>query len=194
MYEAGADSYCYPGTTVLKNIPGLRDGAALERFEAAITAQRADEPFPGGRLGVRHYQSIHRHLFQDVYRWAGRFRTVRISKADSMFCYPEHISTQMKALFADLKARHFLRELPRDRFAANAAQFLSTLNAIHGFRDGNGRCQLAFLAILANRAGHPLALKRLEPNAFLAAMTTSFHGDEQPLARQIRNLMTQPDA
>lgn len=42
MYEAFADPYCHAGTTVLKNIPGLRDRAALERFETVATAQRAE--------------------------------------------------------------------------------------------------------------------------------------------------------
>jgi cell filamentation protein len=80
MYEAIVDPYCYSGSTVLKNIPGLRSQRALDRFEAAITAQRADEPLPSGRLSVAHYRAVHHHLFQDVYAWAGRFRTVRISK------------------------------------------------------------------------------------------------------------------
>src|SRR5262245_28163996 len=101
MYEVTRDPYCYAGTTVLKNIPGLRDAVALERFEAIATAQRSDEPFPFGRLSVAHYRAIHRHLFQDVYEWAGQYRTVRISMGDSMFCYPEHIPAQMRALFAD---------------------------------------------------------------------------------------------
>jgi len=63
-----------------------------------------------------------------------------------MFCYPEHIPAQMGALFADLKAKRFLRNLAPAAFAMGAAQFLGMLNAIHAFRDGNGRTQLAFLA------------------------------------------------
>jgi hypothetical protein len=94
MYKAAADPYCYPGTTVLKNIPRIRDQATLDQFEAAITAQRADEPFPHGRYGVAHYRAVHRHLFQDVYSWAGKFRTVRLSKGDSTFCYPENIAQE----------------------------------------------------------------------------------------------------
>ncbi|MGH6959170.1 MAG: hypothetical protein ACREE7_01675, partial [Dongiaceae bacterium] len=78
MYAAIADPYCYAGTTVLKNIPRLRGQAALERFETIATAKRAEEPLPTGALDVRHYRAIHRHLFHDVYRWAGKFRTVRI--------------------------------------------------------------------------------------------------------------------
>ena len=120
-------------------------------------------------------------------------RTVRISKVGSVFCYPEHVPVQMKVLFADLKARRFLQGLAPDAFAAGAAQFLSTLNAIHAFRDGNGRTQLAFLALLANQSGHPLTLEQLDPEAFLAAMIASFQGDEQPLAGQVRNLMTQSE-
>ncbi|WP_395714450.1 hypothetical protein [Reyranella sp.] len=53
-YDAIADPYCYPGTTILKNIPGIREAAALAEFEAASTAQRADEPLPTGRMGLRH--------------------------------------------------------------------------------------------------------------------------------------------
>ena len=61
-------------------------------------------------------------------------------------------------------------------FARDAAHFLAELNAIHPFREGNGRTSLAFLALLAARAGHPLDLQRLEPNAMLRAAIESFHG------------------
>jgi len=189
MYEGLADPYCYAGATVLKNMRGLRQQAALDKFEAIATAKRAEEPLPTGALGVRHYRAVHHHLYQDIYRWAGRFRTVRIGKAESMFCYPEHIPAQMRALFANLRAKRFLRGLTPDAFAADAARFLATLNAIHAFGDGNGRAQLAFLALLAGRAGHPLALDPLDPAAFLAAMIASFQGDERLLAGQIRNLI-----
>jgi cell filamentation protein, protein adenylyltransferase len=156
MYEATPDPYCYPGTAILINIPDIRNQADLDRFEAAITAQRGEEPFPAGRLSVRHYQAVHHHLFQDVYPWAGRFRTVRIAKGGSMFCYPEHISAQMQTTFSGLKAQHYLRDLSAPEFARASAKFLAALNAIHPFRDSNGRTQLAFVTMLAQRAGHPL--------------------------------------
>lgn len=189
MYAAFPDPYCYRGTTVLKNVPGLRDAAALERFETAITAQRAGEPLPSGRLSVQHYQAIHRHLFQDVYRWAGRFRSVQLTKGTSTFCYPEHIKGELQRIFLELRNSDYLCELDAQSFALAAAHFLSELNAVHAFRDGNGRAQLAFLALLAARAGHPLSLARLRPEAFLAAMVTSFHRDERPLALQLSELI-----
>lgn len=190
MYDAVADPYCYTGTTVLKNLPDIRDQAALEAFEAVSTAQRADEPLPAGRLSVTHYRAIHHHLFQDVYAWAGKFRTVRIGKDGSAFCYPEHIAREMTALFGDLKRRQYLHDLSRTAFIA-AARFLGTLNAIHPFREGNGRTQMTFLALLADQAGHPLDLDELAPDRFLAAMVKSFFGDERPLVRELGKLVRQ---
>jgi cell filamentation protein len=185
MYDAASDPYCYPGTTVLKNIPDIRDQATLDAFEAAITAQRADEPLPNGRLSIGQYKAIHHHLFQDLFAWAGRFRTVRVYKDGSAFCYPEHIDREMKGLFVSLRQKRFLKGLARQQFAREAASFLSTLNAIHPFREGNGRTQTTFLALLAEQTGHPLDLDRLEPRQFLAAMVASFKGDGRPLERQI---------
>lgn len=189
MYQAIADPYCYAGTSVLKNTPGILDQAALDAFEAISTAQRSDEPLPDGRLSVTHYKAVHFHLFQDVYSWAGRFRTVRIGKGENMFCFPENIGREMKQLFSELKLNRHLRDLQRDEFTAGAAHFLATLNAIHPFREGNGRAQTVFLALLADRAGHPLELTRLVPGNFLAAMIASFGGDEAPLAAELQKLI-----
>ena len=189
MYDAVSDPYCYEGTTVLKNIPDIRDQAALNQFEAAMTAQRSDEPLPSGRLSADHYRAIHRHLFQDIYSWAGKYRTVRIGKGGSAFCYPEHIEREMKKLFADLKQQNFLKNLPTDKFVTRAAHFISTLNAIHPFREGNGRAQTTFLVLLADRAGHPLDVQKLAPEKFLNAMIASFEGDEQKLAAELKHLV-----
>ena len=90
-YDAVDDHYCYPGTKVLKNLRNLKSQAALTRFETAITAQRFDEPMPTGLLSVRHYRAVHHHLFQDVYAWAGKNRTLRMSREGNAFCYPEYI-------------------------------------------------------------------------------------------------------
>jgi len=189
MYESGPDPCCYPGTDILVNRLGLRDQARLDAYEAMITAQRAEEPLPRGRLGYAHYRAIHRHLFQDVFDWAGQPRTVRIAKGGSMFCYPEHIDAAMRALFDRLRREKFLRGLTSREFAARAAHTLAELNAIHPFREGNGRTQLTYLTLLAEQAGHPLAMERMNPSAMLAAMVASFQSDEAPLATLIEGLI-----
>lgn len=193
MYAAVADPYCVPGSTVLRNVPGLTSQADLDRFEAIATGRRFLEPMPTGRWSVRHYLAVHRHIFQDVYPWAGHPRTIRISKGGSMFCYPEHITSELRRVFAELRQATLLRGQSPTSFAQGAAHVLAELNAIHAFRDGNGRTQLAFMALLAAQAGHPLDLERLDPAAFMHAMIASFQGDEGSLTAQIADLVAGGD-
>lgn len=188
MYEAIDDPYTYKGTSILKNRLGLRDQSDLDEFEAESTAQRFSEPLPAGRLGVAHYCAVHRHIFGDVYAWAGRFRSVRIAKGGSMFCYPEHIAREMRRVFAELHAANGFRGRSVGEFASGAAHFLAELNAIHPFRDGNGRSQLAFLVLVADQAGHSLNFDRLKPGSFLDAMIQSFSGKERALTDEISRL------
>lgn len=189
MYDAIDDPYTYENSTVLINKLNLRDQAELDDFEAEITSARAGEPLPEGNLDFAHFRAVHHHLFQDVFDWAGVPRTVRISKQGSAFCFPEHIEAQAIKLFSDLKAKKYLEKLPPNEFAENAAHFLAELNAIHAFREGNGRAQLTFFALLADRAGQPLDLEKLDPTAMLDAMIASFDGDELELATVIRGLI-----
>jgi cell filamentation protein len=184
-YGAINDPYCYEGSTVLKNKLNIRDQERLAAAERQLTGLRFDEALPSGAFDVSHYCAIHNHLFQDIFAWAGEFRTVRISKGASMFCYPEFIAPEMQTLFIQLKSNIIAASLDRQEFANRAAIFLADLNAIHPFREGNGRTQLAFLTILSEQAGHPLNLQTFNPERLLAAMIASFNGDVTALAAEI---------
>ncbi len=175
-YGSFDDPYCYEGTGILKNLAGLRDAEALELFELEMTAERGSQPGPHGDFDPAHYRALHHHLFQDVYAWAGRFRTVRIAKDGAMFCFPEHIAEQLEILFTSLRESPFLGGASAREFIASSAQFLAELNAIHPFREGNGRTQLTFLFLLGERAGHPLDMARIRPKPMLAAMIASYGG------------------
>jgi cell filamentation protein len=189
MYDAVHDPYTYENSTVLINKLDLRDQAELDDFEAEISGARANEPLPEGNLDFAHYCAVHRHLFQDVYEWAGTPRTVRISKQGNPFCFPEQIHAQATKLFAELKASKHLEDLPANEFAERAAHFLAELNAIHAFREGNGRAQLTFFALLADRAGQTFDLEKLDSEAMLKAMIVSFDGDESGLKAVIKELV-----
>lgn len=102
MYDAVVDDYCYPGTTVLKNKVDLREAEELVSFEAEVSDVRAGEELPAGDLDFAHFKAIHGHQFQDVYDWAGKIRTVRISKGGNMFCFPENIENEARKLFVQL--------------------------------------------------------------------------------------------
>jgi cell filamentation protein len=189
-YNAFDDPYAYPGTSVLQNRLDIRDAGILEAFEVEIFTLRAEEPLPHGKFDPAHYCSIHHHLFQDVYEWAGQYRTVRTSKGDNAFCYPEHIPAQMGGLFRSIRGGEAFAEKSRSEFLREAARFLGEMNAIHPFREGNGRAQLAFLGLIGTKAGHPFAFERIDRNAFLQAMIESFLGNFEGLTAELGKLLT----
>jgi cell filamentation protein len=106
-----------------------------------MSTLRAEEPLPSGRFTPAHYKRIHHHLFQDVYPWAGKYRKVRTAKGGNMFCYPEHIASSINQLFKKLALGAFKPDASAADFLDAATDFLAELNAIHPFREGNGRSQ-----------------------------------------------------
>jgi cell filamentation protein len=152
-----SDPYLYPGTSVLKNLRGLTDPNLLERFEARRTHRRLaeliDTPLPGG-FDVAHLKAIHRYIFQDVYDWAGQFRTVNLSKGGHLFGLATFLEPALQQILARLATENHLVGLDAEMFANRAAYFLSELNAAHPFREGNGRTQREFIRELGMKAGY----------------------------------------
>jgi cell filamentation protein len=112
---------------------------------------------------------------------------VRISKGESTFCYPESIDRESRKLFRQLGEAKYYKGLSARKFADAAAHFLAELNAIHPFREGNGRSQLSFLILLAERAGHPI--HKINPAVVMQAVIASFNDNEKPLADLILGLV-----
>ena len=106
-----------------------------------------------------------------------------------MFCYPENIKPELTKVFHSLRMCNQLQGLEQIKFVEAITHIVAELNAIHAFRDGNGRVQLAFLALLSFKAGHPVNLEKLNPKVFLEGMIESFKGNEQLLAIQIKNIL-----
>lgn len=188
-YQADNDPACYPGTQILRNIPELRDLAELEDYELKMVALRSEEGLPTGDLDPAHYRAIHRHLFQDVYVWAGEYRTIRTGKGGNWFCYPEYIDKEMKTLFSSLGRPEFQPGSDVDAFIAALADFVSDLNAIHPFREGNGRTQLLFIRLLGQNAGHLFRSEAVEADEFLLAMIASFDGKLDALTDELERML-----
>jgi cell filamentation protein len=187
-YEAIDDPACYPGTTVLRNLAEIRDADELSGYEAEVVALRRTS-LPEGDFDVAHYRAIHRHLFHDVYAWAGEVRTIRTGKGGNWFAFPEHIDASLRTLFKRLTADPFLPGSDVADFIPAAADFIGELNAIHAFREGNGRTQLFFLRMLGQRAGHLLRIESIEPEEFLHAMIESFHCRPEALIDELERLL-----
>lgn len=179
------DDYVYPGTKVLRNKADIRDQVALDAYEADATAIRMLELIEhpiNGNFDVGHLCAIHHHLFQDVYEWAGVFRTVDISRGTNRFANFTLIESYLGKKFGELKKENFLKSLSAEAFIARLAHYMSEINATHPFREGNGRVQRFFSAQLAEQAGYFIDFETVGRDEMYGVMIASFQGDEQPLA------------
>jgi cell filamentation protein len=186
------DPYVYPGTNVLRNFRDIRDANQFNRFEAIATTRRSieleHEPIPG-QFDARHIQAIHHHIFQDVYEWAGDFRTVSISKSGDPFAFPQHIVSSLDKTCEELKREGYLAGSDLARFASRAAYYLGEMNAIHPFREGNGWAQREFIRELALRNGFGIDWRQVSQEEMIEASRRSLRVDnaglEQLLSKAI---------
>jgi len=185
-YDTTEDPLCYPGTEVLENKAGLTDQGELDQFEQLMFLTRSEEPLPEGALDFTHYQAIHHHFFQDVYTWAGQTRQIRTAKGGNWFCYPEYIESEITRIFRSLAEENHLADTKGlEDFSVRAAHYIADINAVHPFREGNGRCQLVLLDVLMRIAGFEMNEDNIDEKGFMEAMISSFHGNEAPLASAI---------
>ena len=183
-YDAD-DVYCIPGTAVLKNKAGITDQEQLDEYEGDFTAIRLLELTQNpveGSFDLTHLCKIHQYLFQDVYEWAGEVRSVDIIRGESRFCNVRHIQSYSNTVFSAIATEKYLVNLEPKVFSNRLAHYLSEINAIHPFREGNGRVQRLFISHLAEHAGYSLAYPALYQAVLSPVMQESFLGNIQPLA------------
>lgn len=189
MYDDGFnDIYCYPNTNVLRNRLNLTNPIELEVAENTIVGSKMLANLPLGDLNPAHLKALHKHLFGEIYDWAGDFRTIRISKNKSHFCFPEHIEQTLIALF-DKSVLLNSDGLNYDDIIKQSATFLAELNAIHPFREGNGRTQMVFMQMILGTYGLKVDFSATNKNAFINAIVQSFKHDNSLLELELRKVI-----
>jgi cell filamentation protein len=184
-----SDPYTYPGTDVLRNLLDIRDPEQLAAFEANATAARLielDAAPLAGEFDVKHLKAIHQHIFQDVYRWAGEFRSVNISKGSHAFGVAAFVEPALHEVLRKLPGERYLEGLAPQTFSTRAGYYIGEINAIHPFRDGNGRAQREFIRELAAQAGFVIDWSRVSRIQMMAASLASFRtGDSSGMTALI---------
>jgi cell filamentation protein len=186
------DPYLDLASGVLRNQLNITDPTAFRQAEADFTAVRIAqlirEPIAGD-YDLAHLQAVHRHIFQDVYDWAGELRTVSIGRGTALFSLPEHIPADADELFSWLARTDCLCGLTRAEFVDGLTELHSDLNALHPFREGNGRTQRAFLGQLARDAGHPIHWAGLDAEENTMASKAAHEGDDAALRAMLDRLV-----
>jgi fido (protein-threonine AMPylation protein) len=162
-------------TTNLVKAKDLDDLAIKERgLTSKRTFQLILNPIKGN-FDYQHLKDIHKHIFQDVYTWAGKDRFEigldgQFLKGNQHFVPGNELPKYSKIIFDELKEQNFLKHCKDiDSFAKDTANFMMELNALHPFREGNGRTQRIFLNDLAINAGFKMDLNLISEFKMITA-------------------------
>lgn len=148
----------YPGTHVFINLLGLQTEKDLKAKEAPITQLRTGELHKYPDLVLRtfdlpHLKAIHKHLFQDIYDWAGETRSYSMRLGGNVFTPHDEIVKYAGVIAQLIAGDDFLRGCSVDDACQKLAKYLGLINKLHPFPDGNGRTQRIFLSQLAYGVG-----------------------------------------
>ena len=170
---------CYQDTTVLINKFDIRDEEKLNEVESVLASARYAEWLNTPQLSsfdFEHYKAIHKYLFSDLYDWAGQIRTVNISKKGTKFTSAEDIETQAALIFKRLKNCNYFKGLAHNEFANEIVDFYCITNALHPFREGNGRTQRVFITQLIRNAGYDINFADMDTELLMIATIQSSQG------------------
>lgn len=186
------DPYIDPVSGVLRNKLRLNTAQELAAAEREITHAALilirESPVRAA-YDLPHLCAIHQRIFGDIYEWAGQIRTVAIAKG-SLFCLPHYIESSSADIFRALRGENFLQGLERRSFVDRLTFYLGEVNAVHPFREGNGRTQRAFFEQLAREAGFTLNWQHLDAARNIEASASIMHGDAEPMRKMLDPLLT----
>jgi len=183
-YE-GDDFYSYHGTNVLMNRFDIRDYDKLQEIERNISFAKIIElrkhPLKGV-LDLAYLQRLHRFIFEDIYTWAGKIRGGQfLFKGNTEFVRAPVIYTFADNLFGKLRSEKWLRGLPREKFIERLAYYISEVNTLHPFREGNGRTQRVFFEELGRRARSEINFGNATPDELLDAVVEAYNKNYKPM-------------
>jgi len=181
------DPYSQDG--VLKNKFGEKDPKKLEILEKMSTIrgwiklQNELIATPNLKLDAALIKKIHKNLFEDVYDWAGQYRTVNIVKGKTMFANALYVPAALEDLVTKLNRDITSKSITANNISEKLAYYYGELNMIHPFREGNGRTQKIFIEKVADKLGYSLQLEKVDSKKLLEVTIESVNGTGRPLKK-----------
>jgi cell filamentation protein len=182
-----SEGYCYPGTNVLKNELGIRDDSILNVAEREITSLKLLMVYNMPVMKVYDLNNlckIHKIIFEDIYEWAGQIRKGDFfSKGGSIFCRGQYIAENAHKIFENILEEKYLCGLKKVKFIERIAYYMGEVNALHPFREGNGRTCREFFRQLSLNANYILDFSQTGKDELLEADIAAFNGQYEKLIK-----------
>ena len=182
---------------VLRNIANIEDEKVLLVYESLKVSKRLEELYsnPIKITDSNALMEIHKHLFQDVYEWAGKIRNVNISKDGKPFFEGERFQTGFQYINSLIVEFSKITPNKDSEVAEKLAEILDNINFMHPFRDGNGRTQREFIRTLALQKGFKLNLNPPDNTGiFNRYMKGTIHSDVKLLKELISEELKTPNS
>ena len=192
FYASRNSLYCYKDTDTLINKLDIKSNRKLHDFERKIVLLKSYELRQKNKTGdfdLKHFKSIHKYLFENIYNFAGEFRREDIAKDNFRFASYIYIEEELNRILSILKNENYLKGLSKEELSKRLTFYIAEINVLHPFREGNGRVIREFVRQLAHYNGYNLDLKKTNPKEVLDACIKSVF-DTSLLEKIIFNCLT----
>lgn len=168
-----ADPYVYEGSTVLKNLAGIKDQSKLDEFESTVVQLALVKVYKEGieASTAKSIFLIHKALFENVYEWAGTSRKINIYKQEQILAglsveYAKHNEIERQIATVDAKISNTnWNYLSEEKKIEKISRIVASIWQIHPFREGNTRTVATFLFFFMKEKGLNLDANFLKENA-----------------------------
>lgn len=156
------DPYVYEDTGTLINKLGIKDYEQLRKAEADISFVKlltVDNNVDCTKFDLKYIKNIHKYILEDIFDWAGEFRTVPMEKPEDVlggdtvrYAYPKEIEKKAENVVNELNRINWnTKEL--DDKAMSFTKLIAELWQVHPFRDGNTRTIVTYAFRFAEEHG-----------------------------------------
>lgn len=180
LYKAEKSIYCYEGTNILINKFDIKNPKKLNSIEREIVTLKLGDYKEYMTIDVRNPNlllDLHKFVFEDIYDFAGKFRQENIAKENFRFAEYKYIQDNYYNLMNEVKKDNYLVGLDIDKLSEKLSYYMSELNVLHPFRDGNGRIIREYIKLLAENSGYTLTWGKKSSREIFEASVKSVHDD-----------------
>lgn len=179
------------GSGILKNKFGITDQKTLEDTETILLSDTYKHFFDlhkskNLKFDLNLIFQIHEYFLNTLYTWAGKIRTVEISKDGILFCASSQIKKHLMQFEKIIKNNLPSKKDDKKTLSEKLSIIHCEFNAIHPFREGNGRTIRLFLDLLAINSGFSfLNYNKFQKTEYIKACIAGMNKDNTKMRKLI---------
>ena len=196
-YYPDSNHIYYENSSVAINKLNIKDLNIITELEKELLIQSYETLHTtlneSVKFDIQYLCKTHETIFSPLYTWGGQYRTVNISKGDSMFCPYINLDCFSNDIFRQLKKDNYLKDysdiIKRDAFVEKLSYYMCELIVLHPFNEGNGRAIRLFFDMIVTYNGYSYIdyKSTLDTNEYISASIDCMQTDCNKMKSIINN-------